>query len=478
MDFASTFGFTISFDFWNWVLAQPPGDIVLYIFTVVGWAILALVFFFMGAYFWQDYRGNLFKDQWQWVVLAVDVPPLFIQSPKAVEQIFAHLSGAKVSVHVLDKYWRGKRQKFFSFEIVSIEGYIQFLIRTEVEYRDLVEAAVYAQYPEAEITEVEDYMSMVPEKYPSETHHMFGVEFQLAEADPYPIRTYPNFEYKISKDEVFSDPMAAILENFSRIGHGENFWLQIILEPIGSDWKEKGIKLVKELIAGDHGHHGGGFGSELLGFIGNMPLAITKELLRNINGTEFEPHEEHEEEHGGKISDLTPGGKSTIEAIEDKIAKIGFKTKMRALYIARNEVFNPSRCVDGFIGALSQFHIQSRNGIVARSITHTHYLFFNHKREITGQNKFFKAFAKRKLKVGGSPYILNIEELATVWHFPLPFVKTPLIQKAGAKRGEPPMNLPIELDSGPLRAKVKTVDVSGVLPEAPVEELPEDLPYG
>ena len=477
MDFGSTFGFTISFDFWNWVLAQPPGDIVLYVFTVIGWAVLALVFFFMGAHFWQDYRGNLFKDQWEWVVLAVDVPPLFIQSPKAVEQIFAHLSGAKATIHVLDKYWYGKRQKFFSFEIVSIEGYIQFLIRTEVEFRDLVEAAVYAQYPEAEITEVEDYVSMVPNKFPSETHHMFGVEFQLAEADPYPIRTYPSFEYKISKDEVFSDPMAAVLENFSRIGHGENFWLQIILEPISSDWKEKGIKLVKELIAGDHGHHAGG--SPLLSFIGGIPLAFMKELFRNINGTEFEPVEGHGEEHvAGKLSDLTPGGKNTIEAIEEKISKIGFKTKIRALYAARNEVFNPSRCVDGFIGALNQFHIQSSNGIAARSITHTHYLIMNHKRELAGQNKFFKAFAKRKIKVGGTPYILNIEELATIWHFPLPFVKTPLIQKAGAKRGEPPMNLPIELDAGPLRAKVKTVDATSPTIPPVVEEPPEDLPYG
>jgi hypothetical protein len=470
--FSSTFGFTVNWEFWSWIFSQPTIVIIKYLFSIIGWEILALITVDIASQLLAKYRAEKVGSKWQWVVLAVDVPPLYIQTPKAVEQIFAHLSGAKVSVHLLDKYWRGKRQKNFSLEVVSIEGYIQFLIRTEAEYRDLVEAAVYAQYPEAEITEVEDYIDMIPNKYPSDTHHMFGVEFQLADAEAYPIRTYPSFEYKISKDDVFSDPMAAILENFSRIGHGEHFWLQIIIEPAGNDWKAKGIDLVKGIIAGGGHGHGGGF----LSMLGDVPMKIAKEILAIINGTEFAPHE-HEETPAGKISDLTPGGKSTIEGIEEKISKIGFKTKMRALYTARNEVFNPSRCVDGFIGALNQFHVQSSNAIVPRMITHTHFLFFNHEREIKIQNKFYKAFAGRKLKVGGNPYVLNIEELATVWHFPLPFVKTPLIQKAGAKRGEPPMNLPIEAEEGPLRAKVKVTEPTPS-PAVEPESEPEELLYG
>ncbi|MFA6423777.1 MAG: hypothetical protein WCV83_00505 [Candidatus Magasanikbacteria bacterium] len=473
--FSSTFGFSINWEFWSWMFSQPPADLIAYLFAIIGWVILVLICVSLGSQLLALYRAKKADGQWEWVLLAVDVPPLFIQSPKAVEQIFAHLSGAKVSIRLSEKYWIGKRQKNFSFEIISIEGYIQFLIRTEIAYRDLVEAAVYAQYPEAEITEVEDYVDMIPGSYPSATHHMFGVEFQLADVDAYPIRTYPNFEYKISKDEVFSDPMAAILENFSRIGHGEHFWLQIIIEPVGNDWKTKGIQLVKDIIAGHIGHHGN-FWGDVVAMIGNIPLAIMKEFFKYLNASEHEEEEVHKE-MPGKLTDVSPGGKSTIEAIEDKIAKLGFKTKIRALYVARNEVFNPTRCVDGFIGSLNQFHIQSRNAIIPRFITHTHFLFYNHMREIWVQNKFFKAFAKRKIKVGGTPYILNIEELATLWHFPLPFVKTPLVQKAGAKRGEPPMNLPIEVESGPLRPKVRPTGQVGETVEVPEQE-PEELLYG
>lgn len=469
--FFSVFGFTINWDFWNWIMSQPPSDIVWYIFVIIGWVALALVIFYMGAHFWVQYRQEKYTSRWQWMVLAVDVPPLYIQTPKAVEQIFVHLSGAKVGISIKQKYWEGKKQKWFSFEVVSIEGYIQFLIRTEAEFRDLVEAAVYAQYPEAEITEIEDYVDMVPNSFPNPTHHMLAVEFKLADADAYPIRTYPSFEYKISKDDVFSDPMAAILENFSRIGHGENLWFQIILEPIGNAWKAKGIALLKSIIAGDdgHGHHGNPF----ISFIGDMPLKFTKEFFKYINGTEFEAIESHAE--AGKISDLTPGVKATLEAIEDKISKIGFKTKMRAVYMARNEVFNPSRCIDGFVGAMNQFHIQSRNAIVPSSVSHGHFVFFRRWRQEMLDNKFIKSYVKRKIKTGASPYILNIEELATVWHFPLPFVKTPLVQKSGAKRGEPPINLPVDMIESPLKVKTK----GQALPPPPLPEPEvEELPYG
>jgi hypothetical protein len=71
---------------------------------------------------------------------------------------------------------------------------------------------------------------------------------------------------------------------------------------------------------------------------------------------------------------------------------------------------------------------------------------------------------------------MNIEELATIWHFPLPFVKTPLLQKAGAKRAEPPTGLPVEWSEMPLKRRQITVANE----EATIEKSvpPEDLPYG
>lgn len=436
------------------------------IFAIIGWAIIALVFFFMGAELWVSVRQDKHTSDWQWVLLAVDVPPDTIQSPKAVEQIFAHLSGAFSSPNIGQKYWQGAKQRWFSFEIISLEGYIQFLIFTESTYRDLVEAAIYAQYPMAEITEVEDYASVIPDKYPNETHEMFGLEFGLAAADPYPIRTYVEFEHSITPDYTFNDPMASILENFTRIGAGENLWLQIIIEPISDSWKMKGVEFVKALIAQKKPQ-------AKTFFLFNLVNVLAEELINAIRPPSETVVKKKEEASPGKISDLTPGMRDTVAAIEEKISKIGFKTKMRVLYAAPKNVFNPSRCMDGVVGALNQFNYAGRNALTPQSATVAHYAFKNY---LTSElkRKFLKAYKKRKIKMGKSPYILNTQELATLWHFPLPLVKTPLLQKTAGKRAEPPINLPMEeMAESPLKKKIPVLSES-----TPKTEQPMELPFG
>ena len=459
------FGLVADLSLWVEILNLPIDKRVAAIFAIVGWAIVALVFFFMGAELWKDARQNKYSSNWEWLLLAIDVPTDTIQSPKAVEQIFSHLSGAQNSPNIGEKYWQGFKQRWFSLEIISLEGYIQFLIFTEATYRDLVEAAIYAQYPMAEITEVEDYVGAIPSSYPNESHEIFGLEFGLAAADPYPIRTYSEFEHSITPDYTFNDPMASILENFTRIGAGENLWLQIIIEPTSASWKAKGIDLIKSIITNKKS------ASEQF-FLFKFINLLADELINAIRSPGEVPVVKKKEELPGKIGDLTPGVRDTIAAIEEKISKIGFKTKCRVLYAAPKDIFNPRHCLDGLVGSFNQFNYSGRNAIVPALATVAHYAFKTY-RTVESKKKFVRAFKKRKIKTGKKPYILNIQELATLWHFPLPLVKTPLLQKTTSKRAEPPINLPIEeMTESPLRKRVKET------PEAePEEKPPAELPY-
>jgi hypothetical protein len=474
------FNLTVDLSVWEVILNLPTLQLIQVIFAIAGWAVLALVIFWVGAHLWLELREDLYKHHWQWVVLAIDVPTDTVQSPKAVEQIFSQLSGAFADPNFGEKYWKGVKERWFSFEIISLEGYIQFLVYTEIKFRDLVEAAVYAQYPMAEITEVEDYVSLIPDKYPNETHDMFGVEFGLVAEDPYPIRSYSEFEHNISKDITFADPMAAVLENFTRIGAGENLWLQIIIEPVSGEWKKKGIgivkgslqhkgqELVKNIVENKKPHH------EQLFFLKWINLGLDTIIHQIIPPHEDDHGAKKDEPKEGKVSDMTPGLKDTVKAIEDKISKVGFKTKIRAMYAANREVFNPSRCLDGLVGAFSQFNYPQRNGIIPKATTSAHYAF--KKNKIAHLKKeFVKAYKKRKLKMGKNPYILNVEELATIWHFPLPLVKAPLVQKTGSKRAEPPINLPVEVFAeSPLKKKVITPPE----PEEEEKEEPPELMWG
>ncbi len=40
-------------------------------------------------------------------------------------------------------------------------------------------------------------------------------------------------------------------------------------------------------------------------------------------------------------------------------------------------------------------------------------------------------------------FMLNTEELATLWHFPISVVEAPRLRRLEAVKGEPPANLPI-----------------------------------
>lgn len=439
--------FTIDLDVINVFFAQSSFAVVLQLFALGGWSILAYLLLYAGIELTKKYREDGHTKHWKWVLLAVDVPTLNIQTPKAVEQMFNQLSGAYDDHNIAKTFKHGHKQQWFSLEIISIEGYIQFLIRTEESFRELVETSLYAQYPDAEVTEVEDYVNAIPDHFPNQEYDMWAADFGLTENDAYPIRTYRDFEHSISKDTVLKDPMSALLESFSRIGPGEQMWFQILIEPIDSHWKHKSIDKIKEII-GDtsgHGHGGGGIGSKIADVLTDAPMKFIEGVGDQIFGREAsEGHDSHDA--GGEpnqLKYLTPGQTKIVEDMETKITHVGFKTKIRCIYIARKEVFNPSRGVNSLIGAINQFNVPSCNSIAPKFGVETHY-FFKDQKAAQRKNLLMKAYKKRKIKVGANSFVLNTEELATIWHFPMSHIKTPLLQKTEGKKAEPPSGLPTE----------------------------------
>ena len=451
---------------------QPVASVVWQLFGILGWVALDYLLLYAGLELYQKYRQDKHTAHWKWIVLAVDVPALNLQTPKAVEQMFNHLAGAHEHGDITEHFRGGHKQRWFSFEIISIEGYIQFLIRTEEGFRDLVEAALYAQYPDAEVVEVEDYVASAPDHFPNAEYDMWAADFTLSENDAFPIRTYREFEHNISKDTQLKDPMGAFLESFSRIGPGEQVWFQILLEPTSNSWKEKAIKQIKEVIGETRSH---ATGSPTIQAIGNAPA----QLLQLINTEVFGavPGEgAHEEREGppNQIQYLTPGQSKMVEAMELKISHIGFKTKLRAVYLARKEVFRKERAVHAIIGAMNQYNIPSANSLVPSFTSNTSY-FFKKERSAHRKSLLMKAYKKRKLKIGSNSFILNVEELATIWHFPMSHIKTPLLQKAQGKRAEPPAGLPVEHLLSPFAEAIKEAPSK---PNVDLGSYPEGMKFG
>jgi hypothetical protein len=424
------------------ILAVADNPLVAgwFVLSKGGWVVALIVFYFLARDLWYFHIATRYiSKKLRPLVLAIDVPRASVQTPKGVENIFAHLAGAHGTANRRERHIEGKVQEWFSFEIVSIDGYIQFLIWTWDKYRDLVETAIYAQYPDAQISEVDDYTTAVPKEYPDDEWDLWGTEFVLVKDQAYPLRTWEFFEHKGQKDEPFKDPMAATLESFARLGPGEQIWLQFLLRPIDQSWREKSDALVKKLI-GVKVEKKAMFIHQVGKVIGTVMLFF----LEGLFGTEKYGSEEGNDGPMSNILHMSPGEREVVEKIEKKSAKIGFDVKMRCIYAAKKDVFVKQHGAHALIGSMKQFNTNDSNSVKPdfKNVGPSSLWLFKKTRNNRRKNRLSSAYRSRSMWIGNGAYVLNTEELATLWHFPTDAVHAPLIQQTASRRAQPPAALP------------------------------------
>lgn len=422
------------------ILNQSPARVIWFLFIHGGWLIYLLVF--LAGLF----EMRLFFQRKKWLenipqtLLAIDIPKDNEQSLVAVEQIFATLAGIKSKATKYEKYWLGKTQLSFSLEIISLEGYIQFLIRTPEQFRDLVEAAIYAQYPEAEITEVDDYIGLIPDNITEKDsdYKFWCTEFSFTKNSAYPIKTYRSFEHPLS--QTFVDPMASLLEVMSKLRPGEQIGFQLVIAPATDKWKKLGEEIVKKLVGAKTvatKHTGDKLVEGAVKGLEKFSEAVYK-IWGDIK-------EKDEIAQPTLYQFLTAGQKTVIENIENKLSKICFASSFRIYYLAHKDVFQKGRGVNAIIGAINQFNTFDMNAFKKyKRLTSDRDYFFVRQRVARIQKKFIKKLYKRRSRKGSSEFMLSTEELATLYHFPTITVKAPLLKKAEAKKAEPPTALPYE----------------------------------
>ncbi len=438
-----------------------PIQVTWWLFLNGGWIIPAALYFIAApVLFWIAYVRGQYRRKRKYILLAIDIPKNNEQTPLAVEHIFSHLAGAHQQPGKFDRWWGGEINDSFSLEIISIGGYIQFIIHTLAKFRDLVEATIYAQYPDAEITEVEDYTKRWNIKFPNDQYNLFSMEIKLAKDDIFPIITYKNFEDSISQE--IKDPMASLLEAMSRIGPGEEIWVQYVITPANNDWGDKAKTKLRKMV---------GKPAESKKDIIQKTFELSNYLVDSVISAPAATKTEKKAEHPSLVQYLTPGEKDVVAAVEHKITKIGFHTKIRYIYLAEKTKFVKERGIQGLFGSFKQFSDLGLNAFKPdKKKTTGGVVLFKKQRIIDRQNKCLYRYKSRGhwLEPGYYGFILNTEELATLWHFPIMTVKTPAVKKAESKRSEPPMSLPIERSERP----TLIIDRGGKVKAEPPPTLP------
>ncbi len=420
------------------------------IFYTIGWIPAVFIMLWGFKEMWVEYIHNRWAGAQKKILLAIDIPRGNTQSPRAVENMFAYLAGAHGTINLVENYWEGKIQLSFSFEIVSIDGYTQFIIRTPEVFRHLVETAIYSQYPDAEITEVNDYIEGMPKKFPDEEYDMWGTEFIQAKNEAYPIKLYTEFEHQMGPVETFyRDPMAALMDLCSSLRKGEQLWFQIIVKPIDmNEWTKIGDKEAAKILKEKPAEAKGILPGIEKGFFGFF--SVLSDMMGSMFGyAPAEKQKEEKKDESLKMMQLKPKERKQVEAVHAKIGKIGFHCKFRFVYIAKKDVMNKPKVVNGFVGFMKQFAAMDLNNLkpdMKKTATSVHYFFKNYR--LNGRKKrVIRNYIARDGGKGRKMGIFTTDELATVWHFPVEsVVKAPMIQKAPGRKAEPPSSLPIDIE--------------------------------
>ncbi len=331
------------------------------------------------------------------VLLMLEIPKANDKKELAAEQLFASLHGILRDHNELKN--SGGVQEHLSFEIVSTAGQIRFYVWVPKVLQSFVEGQIYAQYPSVQIHTVdEDYVDTRKDKKVT-----YSAELALTDNDALPINTFENFEV---------DPLAGITGTLAKLDpdNSEELWIQILTRPIPDDWHknttDRWINRVKT-------------GRNSLKILG-----IDWVYIAQIIGALFQPPSGGDG-NGPKV-ELSERDKTRISKAEEKATKLGYQVKIRLAYLGNDEI-NAKLNMQALVGTFKQFNSTNLNGF----------------RMLGGSFNPADLEAYKLRQFTDNGFILNISELASIYHLPHTSVETPNIVWATSKTAEPPAKLPL-----------------------------------
>jgi len=285
-------------------------------------------------------------------------------------------------------FWKFFWQKWVSLDMVVEKEIIKFIVWMPKEYKDSFDKTISSFYPGCTTEEV------LPPKMLEAWKYGYGWYFVLSKDDAFPIKNYEKFE---------ADPMDSILSSFSRVRKDEKLQLQILVKPIWEWWQNKFRKKIKQVKSG-------WFWSKLLNW--------KKE----------------------KNEDQSWLGQTQIQDMEAKVQDEWFEIIIKT-FANSPDAKRPKKVIEDLVFSMNQYNYIWLNSFVFLKMKDLE----NFWKEFI-QHIFKKpTFTLYKWLFFITKQILNIKEIASIYHFPHSrFNKNPRISWQKFKIIPAPDNVPGE----------------------------------
>ena len=297
--------------------------------------------------------------------------------------------------------WLRGRQDHMALELVAQDGVISFYLAVPVKLKNFLEQQIHAHYTHAVLEEVSDYNIF------SARGVTVGASLRFSRSWGFPIKTYKQFE---------TDPLNAITNALSKVPAGDAAAVQLVIRSAPKSWRQRGVRLASAMEQGKSLDEAAGSG-----------LAL--KAVQSLGGFLPSTPTHHESKNKSEPRKLSPLEEEMVKGIEQKASKAGLEVAIRLVASAATHQTADAYLQD-LVNAFSQFNVyQYGNGFKYHKV-----------KRLPG---FLSAFVHR-IFVERKRLVLNSEELASLYHFPLPTTETANIRWLTARQAQPPLNVPAE----------------------------------
>ncbi len=391
------------------------------VFVVAIFLAAVILIIIIVLYIWRYFvrKGYRLPEEMQKIVLKVAVPKESqIQDIKAevnaqkiqeqiawAENLWASLGSIKPAKGF--KAWFYGRYDEMALEIVAQDKLIYFYVIVPNYLRNFIEQQIQAQYPHAQVEEAEDYNIF------SSQGSAAAAVLKLDKEDVYPIKTYRKME---------SDPLSALTNSLSKLGEDEGAVIQYVIRPVKETWHAKGRKIAQEVSKG----------KDLQEVLKNTRSKawydkVGGAVLKGAGSALSSGAKPEEEKDFLNQPQLSAMDQEALKSIEEKSSKAGVEVNLRVV-VSSSAVTSAQANLDNILNSFAQYNIYEYGNAFE-------------KLKIKKIDEIVIGFIHRSF-YASQGFVLNIEELASVYHFPLPSTATPNIAWLGARKAAAPVNVP------------------------------------